>query len=82
MRGRRSRSATARLRDGLTEPPSNFIYSQRGEKENIDKTPKIMTMIMVVATKSGFKSLLHKGEVLAPLTLGTLNENHLVSCAH
>lgn len=45
--------------------------------ENINKTLKKKKMVL--ANKFGFGSRLCEGNVLAPLTLGVFNGNHLVS---
>lgn len=54
-----------------------YLFHKR-KRESIDKTPKRMTNIMVVSTKSGFGSRLREGKVLTPLAFVLLKGNRLV----
>lgn len=75
------RSAIVHSRDGLNKVATKLYLFSKRERENIDKNPKRMTIILVVATKLGFESQLRKGKILTPLSSVVLNVNRLVSCA-
>ena len=66
MRTQRSPSVITRSRDGLSIVATKLYLFPKRERENIDKTPKRRTMILVITTKLELGSRLCKRKIYHP----------------